>query len=123
MLWKGTMDRKRLMELAIESLLQQKKQIDDEIAAIQAELRGGGSAPVRAVAAAPGVRRRRSRTAAERKAQSEKMRQYWAARRAKEAGKSTAKSKRAKGKKSKSKSGAQARIGEVQKIAAAKSAS
>jgi hypothetical protein len=74
------MDRIRLMNLAIEELERQKAAVDADIEAIRAELSGSKtSRPAElGVAAAEG---RRHRTPAERKAQSERMRKIWAARR------------------------------------------
>jgi hypothetical protein len=75
------MDRNRLLELAIKELEKQKAAVDAEIEDIRSELRGvGATRPTRPVVAVVGGRRRR--TPAERKAQSEKMRKIWAARKA-----------------------------------------
>jgi len=74
------MDRNRLLELAIEGLEKQKTAIDEEISAIRAELRGAGSTPMAKPVAAP-ISGRRHRTPAERKAQSLRMKQYWAKKR------------------------------------------
>ena len=85
------MDRARLLELAVAELERQKAGIDEEIAAMQAELKGTGATVRQATQAPSGsTGRRRTRTAAERKAQAQRMREYWAARRAK-AGKTKAK--------------------------------
>jgi hypothetical protein len=81
---KGTMDRNRILELAVETLEKQKAGIDAEIETIRAELRGRGSGTARKVKpAAASTRRRRLRTRAERKAHSKRMKKYWAAKRAK----------------------------------------
>ena len=76
------------MELAVEALEKQKAGIDAEIEALRADLEGTGSRTARkakSVAATTG--RRRPRTQAERKAQSRRMKAYWAARKAEAAGK------------------------------------
>jgi nucleoid-associated protein YgaU len=85
------MDRNRILELALEGLQKQKAGIDQEIEMIQAELSGRGST-VREKPFVPavGTARGRLRTPAERKAQGERMRQYWAAKRAKAAKVTTA---------------------------------
>jgi hypothetical protein len=67
------MEIQRIIELAIETLERQKSAIDAEIA----QLRGTGkAAPV-----APRPGKRRTRTAAEKKAQSKRMKAYWTAKR------------------------------------------
>jgi hypothetical protein len=68
-----TMDR-RVAELALEALEKRKAQVEAEIA----ELRKAGKTRSLAVAAG---RRRRPRTAAQKKAQSERMKAIWARRR------------------------------------------
>jgi hypothetical protein len=80
------MDQKYIMQLAVEELQRQKSKIEAEIEMIRAELGQSGSSrsAVKSQAIAPAAKnagRRRKRTAAERKAQSEKMRKIWAARR------------------------------------------
>jgi hypothetical protein len=82
----GTMDQNYILRLAIEELQRQKSGIEAEIEMIRAELgKSGSSATLRKgkppVVAATSAGRRRPRTAAEKKAQSEKMRKSWAARR------------------------------------------
>jgi hypothetical protein len=68
----------RIIELAIEELMRQKSAIEAEIEAIRGEL-DGSEVPV--LAKAPAIAgKRRVRNAAQRKAQSERMRKYWAAR-------------------------------------------
>ena len=74
------MDQKQILELALETLNRQKAGIDEEIAAIQAEL-GTRAAFRQTESASDGKRRGRRRTAAERKAQAQRMREYWAKRR------------------------------------------
>jgi len=77
------MERNRILELALEELKRRKAGIDADIKAIQAELTGTGSA-VRQTPSLPsaGKGRGRQRTPAERKAQSLRMKKYWAAKRA-----------------------------------------
>ncbi len=75
------MDHNRILELAFEELTRRKKEIENEIEMLRAEskpagLRKTGSAETGA---------RRPRTPAERKAQSERMRKYWAAKKARAA--------------------------------------
>jgi hypothetical protein len=77
------MDRNRILELAIEELERQRGGIDAEIEMVRAELKSAGSAVRKPIPIpAAGTPRRRSRTPAERRAQSERMKQYWAAKRA-----------------------------------------
>ena len=78
------MEQRRLLELAVAELERQKAGIDEEIAALQNELKGTG-ATVRQTTQAPSgsTGRRRIRTVTEREAQAQRMREYWAARRAK----------------------------------------
>ncbi len=65
-------DRRRILELALESLQEKKKRLDEEIAEITRELRGGVAA--KAVAAA----RKRSRfSKEERLRRSQRMKAYW----------------------------------------------
>ena len=77
-------ERARLLELALENLSGQKKQIDIEIAEIMAELEGGRAKKAVAVgplASVPGRKsgaRRRSRfSKEERKRRSARMKAYW----------------------------------------------
>lgn len=81
------MDRNRLLELALQELNRQRAALDADIEVLRAELKSSGSAPQRAAstARAAGTGKRRQRTAAERKAHSRKMREIWAARKAKAA--------------------------------------
>jgi len=79
------MDNTRLLQLALESLESKKAQIESEITMIRSEM--GHSARVRKpVAKAQPIKQRKS--AAQRKAQSERMKAYWAAKRKEKAGKS-----------------------------------
>ncbi|MBZ5495195.1 MAG: hypothetical protein LAP85_02240 [Acidobacteriia bacterium] len=78
-------ERLRILELALESLENKKKQIDEEIAALTGELRRGRAAKavLSAGAAAPVVKkaikaRRRSRfSREERERRSARMKAYW----------------------------------------------
>ena len=80
------MDRNRILELAVETLEKRKAGINAEIETIRAELKEIGSGTTRKVKpAAASTRRRRLQTRAERKAHSERMKQYWAAKRARAA--------------------------------------
>jgi hypothetical protein len=82
LLWKGNMDRKRLLELAVEALEKQKAEAEATIAEIHALQRG----TKRIAAKKPGMQmlvvvKRRSKTAAQRKALSRRMKEIWAAKR------------------------------------------
>jgi hypothetical protein len=73
-------DRRRILELALESLEEKKRKLDEEIAEIASELRGGTiakSAPSPSAAgSAPG--RKRSRFSKdERQRRSQRMKAYW----------------------------------------------
>lgn len=74
---KGIME-KRILELAVEALQGQKAVVEADIEWIRAQLSGGIRAGKPAIST-PAVLKRRGRTAAQRKAQSEKMKAYWAA--------------------------------------------
>ncbi len=71
---------RRILELALENLVAQRTAIEAEIAEIRAELEGFTSSAQSIPRSSPSRGRRRSRTAAERKAQSERMKAYWAKR-------------------------------------------
>jgi hypothetical protein len=73
---------KRILELAVEALQERKAKVEAEIESIQAQLGGAIGKPKIAI---PRVAKRRKRTAAQRKAQSERMKAYWAARKNKAA--------------------------------------
>jgi hypothetical protein len=79
---KGTMDRNRIRELALQTLEKQKADIDAAIAEVR-EFQDGnkritsGNRDIPAAVAA----KRRSRTSAERALQAKRMREYWAAKR------------------------------------------
>ncbi len=71
-----TPERRRLLELAMESLVIKKQQIDAEIALITGEL--GGARNGRSKRVAKAVARKRSRlTRAERSKRSKRMKAYW----------------------------------------------
>ena len=86
---KGIMD-KRILELALETLVARRTAIEAEIADIRAELEGRAPSVGPSSKVASVTRRRRPRTTAERKAQSERMKAYWANRRAQAAKKAAA---------------------------------
>jgi hypothetical protein len=71
---------KRLLELAISGLETQRERIDEELASLQARTRGATKG-VTSESATAKPRKRRKRTAAQRKAHSERMKKIWAARR------------------------------------------
>ncbi len=75
------MDRNRILELAIEGLQKQKAGIDAEIDAIRGELHRGRSGAGQAGSSSERTGRKRVRTLAERRAQAQRMREYWAAKR------------------------------------------
>ena len=78
------MEHKRILELALETLEKRKTQVEAEVEALRAEMRGRGRATStrKAETAASPSGRRRARTPAERKAQSKRMKAYWAAKKA-----------------------------------------
>ncbi len=72
-------DHRRILELALESLENKKKQLDQEMAEIASELRGGSkAAPILAQSAGGGSLRKRSRfSKEERLRRSQRMKAYW----------------------------------------------
>jgi len=73
-------DRRRILELALESLQNQKRKLDEEIAEISREIRGGTArvAPAPSATATPARVRKGSRfTKAERLRRSQRMKAYW----------------------------------------------
>ncbi len=73
-------DRQRILELALESLQNRKKQLDAEIAEINSELRGGTAKPARVSAKSAGTApaKKRSRfSREERLRRSKRMTAYW----------------------------------------------
>ncbi len=85
----------RILELALETLIARKTAVEAEIAEIRAELEGRAPSPKSSRRTAKVSRRRRARTPAERKAQSERMKLYWAAKRAQAAKKASEKKSKA----------------------------
>ena len=87
------LNRRRLLELAAERLEAEGLRIDEELAEIKAEVGSENSTP-KTKAKAP-TRKRRSikLSAKERKARSDRMKEYWAARKTKGKGKQKAKRK------------------------------
>ena len=73
---------KRLIELALEALEVRKASIDSEIASLRAQLAGRGKVPGIAGKAGIAGKKRGPQSKAARKAQSERMKAYWAKRRA-----------------------------------------
>ena len=71
------MERKRILELAVEALQQQKAQIEADIKTVQAELKSAGLG----ISESEKPQRRR-RSPAERRAHAQRMRKYWAAKKA-----------------------------------------
>ena len=78
------MEHKRILELALETLEKRRTQVEADVEALRAEMRGGGKATLKrkAETTASPSGRRRTRTPAERKAQSKRMKAYWAAKKA-----------------------------------------
>ena len=72
------MDKNRILELAIETLERQKAEIDAEIEKIRAELKGQTTSVSRKKNSQTMPKKKRSMTAAQRKAHSESMKKYWA---------------------------------------------
>lgn len=87
------MDKKRIVELAIEALERQKAVIDSEIESLRSEIdRRGTPAPEKR--SFTNSKKQRGKSDAERKAHSERMKKIWAERNAKKvASKAPAKSK------------------------------
>ncbi len=74
---------KRLIELALEALELRKASIDAEIAAIREELAGGAKASLaKAAKTVAPAKKRGPRSRAARKAQSDRMKAYWAKKKA-----------------------------------------
>jgi hypothetical protein len=70
---------KRILELALEALHKRMAAVNAEIQSLKTQLKGG----VRPKTVAPAAGKRKARTAAQRKAQSEIMKRIWAEKRAK----------------------------------------
>jgi len=74
------MDQNRILELAIEELEKQKAELAAQIEDLRAELKGAGSRAARKVMpVAATAQKQRSKTLAERKALSRKLKAIWAA--------------------------------------------
>ena len=73
--------RQRLLELALESLQAKRRQLDEEIAAINDELRGRGvkktAAKLHPSAPTPAKKRKSRFTQEERLRRSQRMKDYW----------------------------------------------
>jgi hypothetical protein len=87
------MDKKRLQELALEGLQAQKERIELEIRALT---RAVGAFASTITSGQVPEKRRKNRSAAQRKAQSARMKAYWAERRRKIAKKPKGKAKRSR---------------------------
>jgi hypothetical protein len=87
------MDQKRLRELALEGLQAQKEKIELEIRALTKAVGAFASTITGGHAL---EKKRKRRTAAQRKAQAARMKAYWAERRRKTAQKPTGKAKRSR---------------------------
>jgi len=72
---------KRLIELALEALELRKAALDDEIAKMRSQLGGRAVAAKIPAAKLPGKKKRGPQSKSARKAQSERMKAYWAKRR------------------------------------------
>src|SRR5512137_968936 len=71
-------DRRRILELALDSLQEKKRKIDEEIAEISRELRGGTARTAVSAPAARARARRRPRFSKEEKLRrSQRMKAYW----------------------------------------------
>jgi hypothetical protein len=79
------MDKNRILELAIEELERQRAAVLAEIESIRSQLNEKASRPAGKVKAAIRTARKGPKSAAARKAQSQRMKQYWAVRKAKAA--------------------------------------
>jgi len=79
------MDNTRILQLALESLESKKAQIESEIAMVLSEM-GHSPRVLKPVEKAQPIKRRK--TAAQRKAQSKRMKAYWAAKRKQKTSKS-----------------------------------
>jgi len=78
------MDKNRILELAIESLERQKAKIDTEIENLRSEIKGLKTTPIKKKTSVK-PSNKGGKSAAERKAQSEKMKKVWAAKKSKKA--------------------------------------
>jgi colicin import membrane protein len=80
---KGHMDNARILQLAIEALENQRKTVEVEIAELSAQLKGGIKSE--AVSIKPRSGARKATAAGPKISQSERMKAYWAAKRAQSA--------------------------------------
>jgi hypothetical protein len=79
------MEHKRILELALEALQVRKTQVEAEVEALRAEMRGRSGIATSTRKAGPTAGpsgKRRAKTPAERRAQSKRMKAYWAAKKA-----------------------------------------
>ena len=78
------MEFKRILELALEALEKRRMQIEAEVEDLRAELGGsvGDTSTKKPASTGSPSGRRRARTPGERKAQSKRMKAYWAAKKA-----------------------------------------
>jgi hypothetical protein len=78
------MEHKRILELALEALQNRRTDVDAEMEALRTEMGGSARATLerKAGPTASPSGRRRAKTPAERKAQSKRMKAYWAAKKA-----------------------------------------
>jgi thioesterase domain-containing protein len=71
-------DRRRILELALESLQEKKRKLDEEIAEINRELRSGAVRAAKSASAVPKRAKRPSRfSREERLRRSQRMKAYW----------------------------------------------
>ncbi|MEJ2109702.1 MAG: hypothetical protein P8Z37_07300 [Acidobacteriota bacterium] len=76
------MDKNRILELAIESLERQKAELDEEIQNIKAQMKGQAAGSVKRKKAPAKPKKKQSMTPAQRKVRSERMKKYWAEKKA-----------------------------------------
>src|SRR5690606_4960827 len=81
--YRMTIERQRLLELALEHLQERKIQVEQELEQVQAELNASRSS-TRSQQPKRTRRKRRKMTPEERKAHSKRMKQYWAERKKRE---------------------------------------
>jgi len=78
------MEYRRILELALEALQNRRMQVEAEVEVLRAEMRVSGRATLKRkpkpISKLPG--KRRTKTPAERRAQSKRMKAYWAAKKA-----------------------------------------
>jgi cell division septum initiation protein DivIVA len=76
------MEKQRLLSLALEQLEKQKRQVEADMEDLRAEITGGPTVTQAPSKTAPSARKGKERTAAQRRAHSQRMRAYWAEKRA-----------------------------------------